>query len=101
MIEYRSNVKSILRGGLYFLPEVDKNLKDEEFSGLTKFSNTYFRMSHEIVYIWGNIYFPESNFGKIYQKLQRFCTFPNYPTDFKFFNKDSVARSHLLMERVN
>ena len=87
VIEYRSNIKSILRGGLYFVPEIDKNLSDDEISSLAKFSNTYFRMSHEILYVWGSIYFPDSNFAKIYQKYCKRCTFPSYPTDFKFFNK--------------
>lgn len=42
-------------------------------------------MSHEILYVWGNKYFPISEFNNLYEKVKNDCTFPEFPGDFKFY----------------
>ncbi len=56
-------------------------------------SNTYCRMSHEILYIWGAKYFPNSHFGIVYNKLSKYCVFPTYPTDFRFYREERIIET--------
>lgn len=53
-------------------------------------SNTYCRMSHEILFIWGAKYFPNSHFGIVFNKLSKYCVFPLYPTDFRFYREEKI-----------
>lgn len=76
VIEYRKSVKTIMRGSSYFLSEVSKSEKEDQVADLVRLSNTYCRMSHEILYVWGNKYFPLSEFNTLYVKVKNSCTFP-------------------------
>ena len=58
-------------------------------------------MSHEVLYVWGVKYFPNSHFGIIYQKLSKYCTFPEFPNEFKFYRMtkiDQMEKSKEIME---
>jgi hypothetical protein len=90
IVEYRSSVKSILRGSTYFIKEMSKNEKESRVADLIKISNTYYRMAHEVLYVWGNEYFRESVFGELYTKLERYCVFPEYPGEYKFYKVSKV-----------
>lgn len=85
VVEYRSHVKSLIRGSSYFAALLDKNEKPNKVADLIRLSNTFFRMSHEMLYVWGVRYFPESHFTIVYNKLSKYCTFPTFPADFKFY----------------
>ena len=49
-------------------------------------------MSHEILYVWGMHYFPSSHFKIVYNKLSRYCMFPKFPGEFKFYREDRVLQ---------
>jgi hypothetical protein len=66
---------------------VAKNATDEEVMNLLKLSSTFFRMVHECVYVWGALYFPNSPFDRLRNKLAKRFAFPKFPQDFKFFNQ--------------
>ena len=90
-----------MRGSSYFIKNIPKNCSDDDIADLTKLSNTFFRMSHEILFIWGTKYLPNSQFSKFYSKLSKYCTFPEYHSDFKFFNLPAVEKSTFAMKKVN
>ena len=45
-----------------------------------------------MLYVWGVRYFPHSHFGIVYKKLSKYCLFPLFPSDFKFYREDKVGQ---------
>lgn len=45
-----------------------------------------------MLYVWGVRYFPNSHFGIVYNKLSKYCTFPEFPSDFKFYRITKIEQ---------
>jgi len=92
VIEYRAYLQHMDRGNTYFINQVYRYCQDDKTNHLIKIGSTFFRMVHEVLYIWGTFYFPESNFNKMLNKLMKSSNikFPQYPQEFKFYSESRV-----------
>ena len=69
IIEYRAYLKKMDRGNSYFLGQIYRYGQDDNINHLVKIGSTFFRMVHQVMYVWGTFYFPQSNFNKMLTRL--------------------------------
>ena len=81
IVEYRAYVPQMERGNTYFLNQIHRYGQDDKTNHLVKIGSTFFRMVHEVLYVWGTHYFPDSNFSKILNRLMiaKNIKFPEFP----------------------